>query len=169
LKLTPAMTLRTRVANCKKVPADQGVSYGLRYRTAEPTTLVLVPMGYADGVPRTASGAQVAIRGRRYDVVGRVAMDQFVVDLKSAEAHFEPGEEVILFGPGEDVPDAADWAVACGTINYEIVTRISGRVPRAYTGQSPEPDRAPGDAGPEAEAVPGPAAVPDTAPTVAAP
>jgi alanine racemase len=134
LKLTPAMTLRTKVANCKKVPANQGVSYGLHYRTAGPTTLVLVPMGYADGVPRSASGVQVAIGGRRYDVVGRIAMDQFVVDLKSADERFEPGEEVILFGPGGQVPDAADWAAGSGTINYEIVTRVSGRVPRAYLG-----------------------------------
>ncbi|NKX53662.1 alanine racemase [Arthrobacter sp. E918] len=163
LKLTPAMTLRTKVANCKKVPGGQGVSYGLNYRTEAPTTLVLVPMGYADGVPRNASGAQVAIGGRRYDVVGRVAMDQFVVDLKSAEAGFPPGEEVILFGPGDDVPDAADWAAASGTINYEIVTRVSGRVPRAYVGQTPEP------AGTADPAAAEDTALDETAPTVAAP
>jgi alanine racemase len=147
------------VANCKKVPVDQGVSYGLNYRTQAPTTLVLVPMGYADGVPRIASGAQVAIGGRRHNVVGRIAMDQFVVDLKSADDRFEPGEEVVLFGPGEDVPDATDWAVASGTINYEIVTRISSRVPRAYSGQSPEPVAAPGGSGPAAaQTSPSPAA-----------
>jgi alanine racemase len=167
LKLTPAMTLRTRVANCKKVPVDQGVSYGLNYRTQAPTTLVLVPMGYADGVPRIASGAQVAIGGRRHNVVGRIAMDQFVVDLKSADDRFEPGEEVVLFGPGEDVPDATDWAVASGTINYEIVTRISSRVPRAYTGQSPEPVAAPEGSGPAAEAAPAPAAARTSSPPAA--
>ncbi|MFD1214022.1 alanine racemase [Arthrobacter sp. GCM10027362] len=163
LKLTPAMTLRTKVANCKKVPGNQGVSYGLHYRTEEPTTLVLVPMGYADGVPRNASGAQVAIGGRKHDVVGRIAMDQFVVDLKSAEAAFPPGEEVILFGPGEDVPDAADWAAASGTINYEIVTRVSGRVPRAYLGLSEEP------AAPGSPATATPVPHEDAAPSAAVP
>ncbi|GLB67104.1 alanine racemase [Arthrobacter mangrovi] len=140
LKLRPAMTLRAKVANCKRVPEGQGVSYGLRYRTEGPSTLVLVPMGYGDGIPRNASGAQVAIGGKRYDVVGRVAMDQFVVDLRTAEAPDLVGEEVILFGAGEDVPGAADWAAASGTINYEIVTRISPRVPRVYLGQTPVDD-----------------------------
>jgi alanine racemase len=140
LKLRPAMTLRARVANCKRVPEGQGVSYGLRYRTEGPSTLVLVPMGYGDGIPRNASGAQVAIGGKRYDVVGRVAMDQFVVDLRTAESPDLVGEEVILFGAGEDVPGAADWAAAAGTINYEIVTRISPRVPRVYVGQAPVDD-----------------------------
>lgn len=140
LKLRPAMTLLAKVANCKRVPEGQGVSYGLRYRTEGPSTLVLVPMGYGDGIPRNASGAQVAIGGKRYDVVGRVAMDQFVVDLRTAEAPDLVGEEVILFGAGEDVPGAADWAAASGTINYEIVTRISPRVPRVYLGQTPVDD-----------------------------
>ena len=136
LKLKPAMTLRARVANCKRVPERQGVSYGLLYQTEEPTTLALVPMGYGDGIPRSANGAQVAIGGKRYAVVGRVAMDQLVVDLRVSEAEDLVGEEVILFGPGGDVPGAQDWAAAAGTINYEIVTRVSPRVPRVYIGGS---------------------------------
>ncbi|NMR29745.1 alanine racemase [Crystallibacter degradans] len=144
LKLKPAMTLRARVANCKLVPEHQGVSYGLRYHTEEATTLVLVPMGYGDGIPRSANGAQVAIGGKRYDVVGRVAMDQFVVDLRTSEAEDLVGAEVILFGPGEDAPGAEDWAAAAGTINYEIVTRVSPRVPRVYIGQDLETGAAAG-------------------------
>ncbi|UNK46860.1 alanine racemase [Arthrobacter sulfonylureivorans] len=151
LGLVPAMTLRARVANCKQVPPGQGVSYGLNYLTTEPTTLVLVPLGYADGIPRSASGVQVAIAGKRYDVVGRVAMDQFVVDLRTSNAGDLTGEEVILFGPGPDVPDAHDWAIAADTINYEIVTRVSPRVPRYYTGTAEDQDDG-GEAAPVAEA-----------------
>jgi alanine racemase len=101
-------------------------------------------MGYGDGVPRSANGAQVAIGGKLYDVVGRVAMDQFVVDLCSSESEDLVGEEVILFGPGEDVPGSEDWAAAAGTINYEIVTRVSPRVPRVYVGQDLETGAAAG-------------------------
>lgn len=154
LGLVPAMTLRGRVANCKQVPAGQGVSYGLNYLTTEPTTLVLVPLGYADGIPRSVTGVQVAIGGKRYDLVGRVAMDQFVVDLRTNDAGDLLGEEVILFGPGPDVPDAQDWAVGAGTINYEIVTRVSPRVPRYYTGTADEQaaDEQDGEADPVAVA-----------------
>jgi alanine racemase len=147
------MTLRARVANCKRVPSGQGVSYGLSYLTSGPTTLVLVPLGYADGIPRSAANVQVSIRGRRYDVVGRVAMDQFVVDLRTNDVEDLVGEEVIVFGPGRDVPDAQDWAAGAGTINYEIVTRVSQRVPRYYTGTADE--REGGEAGAPAAEAPG--------------
>ncbi|BCW42669.1 alanine racemase (plasmid) [Arthrobacter sp. StoSoilB3] len=134
--LQPAMTLRARVANCKNVAAGQGVSYGLHYVTDEPTTLVLVPIGYADGVPRSAEGAQVTIGRHRLDVVGRVAMDQIVVESRTNEGSIIPGDEVVIFGAGPDVPGAGDLARASGTINYEIVTRVGSRVPRAYAGLS---------------------------------
>ncbi|MDP5228020.1 MULTISPECIES: alanine racemase [Arthrobacter] len=137
LGLIPAMTLLTRVANCKAVPADQGVSYGLNYRTDDPTTLALIPLGYADGVPRVATGGPVRLGGATYPVVGRIAMDQMVLDLGTRLSEEERaalvGEPAVLFGDGHDGgPLADDWASAAGTINYEIVTRISSRVPRVY-------------------------------------
>jgi len=118
----------------KTVPAGHGVSYGHTYSTATDTTLALVPLGYADGVPRHASGAgPVWLGGKWHTVAGRVAMDQFVVDLAGDLA--EVGDEVVLFGPGDrGEPTAEDWARASGTIAYEIVTRIGPRVPRRYTG-----------------------------------
>lgn len=135
LGLRPAMTLRTLVSQCKNVPDGQGVSYGLRYRTSGPSTLGLIPLGYADGVPRVATGGPVNVAGRTYPVVGRIAMDQMVIDLGDAvPAGAELlGAEAELFGTGADGgPTADDWARAAGTINYEIVTRISSRVPRCF-------------------------------------
>ncbi|MCZ2404093.1 alanine racemase [Paenarthrobacter sp. Z7-10] len=137
LGLRPAMTVKTRVAQCKDVPAGQGVSYGLNYRTPAASTLALIPLGYADGIPRVATGGPVRIAGITYPVVGRIAMDQMVVDLgpgaSVADGASVLGAEAVVFGPGDDGgPTADDWAAAAGTINYEIVTRISGRVPRVY-------------------------------------
>lgn len=130
LGLRPAMTLRAAVAAVRRVPAGQGVSYGYDYRAPADTNLALVPIGYADGVPRQASGAGPAtIGGRRFAVAGRIAMDQFVVDV--GDAPVAVGDEVVLFGdPTLGVPSADEWAAAAGTINYEIVTRIGPRVPR---------------------------------------
>lgn len=128
--LRPAMTLRGAVAAVRRVPEGQGVSYSYTYRAREATSLALVPLGYADGVPRAASGkASVAIGGKRYRIAGRVAMDQFVVDVGNDPV--QVGDEVVLFGDAtRGVPTATDWAEACDTINYEIVTRIGVRVPR---------------------------------------
>jgi alanine racemase len=130
--LVPAMTLRSELANVKRVLAGEGVSYGHAYVLERDSTLGLVPLGYADGVPRSATNlGPVAIRGRRYTISGRVCMDQFVVDLGDDEA--AAGDEVVLFGPGHDAePTALDWARALDTIHYEIVTRIGPRVPRSY-------------------------------------
>lgn len=130
LGLRPAMTLRGAIAAVRRVPAGTGVSYGYAYRTPRETTLALVPLGYADGVPRQASGrGPVSIAGRRFRVAGRIAMDQFVVDV--GDTSVSVGDEVVLFGdPTLGVPSAAEWANAAGTINYEIVTRIGARVPR---------------------------------------
>jgi alanine racemase len=128
LGLKPAMELRTTLANVKTVPAGQGISYGLTHRVEAPTKLGLIPLGYADGIPRIAVGAPVLIRGRRYYSAGRVAMDQFVVDL-GEDSDVEVGDEVVVFG-GESGIEAAEWATAAGTINYEIITRIGARVPR---------------------------------------
>lgn len=133
LSLRPAMTLSSRIANAKRVPADHGVSYGLTYRTRGESTLALVPLGYADGVPRVAVNGPVYIAGERHVSCGRVAMDQFVVDVGDVPAETLIGEPVILFGEGG--PCATEWADAAGTINYEIVTRIGARVPRVYRGE----------------------------------
>ncbi|PZQ73244.1 MAG: alanine racemase, partial [Micrococcus luteus] len=122
LGLRPAMSLVTVLANVKAVPAGQGVSYGFRHVTAEPTTLGLVPVGYADGVPRVVEGTRVHVGGRAVPVVGRIAMDQFVVDL-GPDAADAPGDAVELFGPASGIP-VEEWAAAAGTINYELVTRI---------------------------------------------
>ena len=134
--LRPAMTLRGTVALTKRVPADYGVSYGLTYRTSRETTLALVPLGYADGIPRAASSVgEVWLRGRRRRIAGRVAMDQVVVDC--GDDQVEAGDDVVVFGPGDaGEPTADDWAAACDTIAYEIVTRIGPRVPRRYVGGS---------------------------------
>ncbi len=135
LGLRPAMTLKTTIANCKEVPAGQGVSYGLRYTTQEATTLALVPLGYADGVPRVGTGGPVWVDGNVYPVVGRIAMDQMVIDLKATgiagTGKDLVGREAVLFG-GVGMPSVDAWADACGSINYEIITRISSRVQRKY-------------------------------------
>ena len=130
LGLRPVMTLRGAVAAVRRVPAGTGVSYGYTHRTEAETTLALIPLGYADGVPRSASGrGPVQIGGRRYTVAGRIAMDQFLVDV--GDAPVAVGDEAVLFGdPTLGLPSAADWGEAAGTINYEIVTRIGQRVPR---------------------------------------
>lgn len=132
--LTPAMTLRARVAGVRRVPAGTGVSYGYTYRTEHATTLALVPLGYADGVPRQASNkGTVAINGGTFRVCGRIAMDQFVVDVGDHDV--KVGDDVVLFGnAATGVPAADDWALAADTINYEIVTRIGHRVVRHYRG-----------------------------------
>jgi alanine racemase len=130
--LTPAMTLRAGAASVKRVRAGEGVSYGHEYTTDRETTLVLVPLGYADGVPRHASNVgPVWINGARFTVAGRVCMDQIVVDV--GDLPVAAGDPVVLFGPGRDgQPTAQDWADAVGTIHYEIVTRIGPRVQRVY-------------------------------------
>jgi alanine racemase len=130
--LRPAMTLTARLAQVKRVPPGTGVSYGHRYVTTAETTLGLVPLGYADGVPRGAAGrALVQARGRRWPIAGTVCMDQFVVDF--GDEPVSPGEEVVLFGPGDDgEATAQEWGEALGTISYEIVTGIGARVPRIY-------------------------------------
>ncbi|UXN33345.1 MULTISPECIES: alanine racemase [Micrococcaceae] len=131
LGLRPAMKVVTRVANVKKVHAGQGVSYGLNYKTEGETYLGLIPMGYADGLPRIATGAPVTVKGRSYPVRGRIAMDQCVIDLG---ADIDPddflGAEAIIFGEGGQSVNT--WAHAANTINYEVVTRVSPRVPRYY-------------------------------------
>ncbi|MCF3123021.1 MULTISPECIES: alanine racemase [Streptomyces] len=143
--LRPVMTLSASLAHVKHAPGGHGVSYGHHYITPGETTLGLVPAGYGDGIPRHASGTgPVLVGGKWRTVAGRVAMDQFVVDLGGDEP--EVGSEAVLFGPGDrGEPTAEDWAQAAGTIAYEIVTRIGSRVPRVHVNERPGVDEQPDD------------------------
>ncbi|MEO6943030.1 MAG: alanine racemase [Terrimesophilobacter sp.] len=134
LGLTPAMELSANVVSVKRVPAGSGVSYGHRYRTQHETSLALIPLGYADGIPRQASNlGPVSINERLFKVAGVIAMDQFVVDL--GDAKVSVGDRAIIFGdPTRGAPSADDWAAAAGTINYEIVSRLGSRIERRYVG-----------------------------------
>ncbi len=133
--LAAAMVLRARLAGVKRVPAGQGVSYGHDYVTSRETSLGLVPLGYADGIPRAAGGrGPVLAAGRIRPIAGRVCMDQFVLDLGDDPA--APGDEIVLFGrASRGEPTAEDWGRAAGTIGYEIVTRLGPRIPRVLQGQ----------------------------------
>ncbi|MFC0680770.1 alanine racemase [Lysobacter korlensis] len=132
LGLRPAMELSAEIVAVRRVRAGRGVSYGYTYRTAGDTTLALVGIGYADGVPRQASNSgPVVVNGERFTVSGRIAMDQFIVDV--GDAQVQAGDRAVLFGdPATGAPSADEWARAASTINYEIVTRIGPRVPRRY-------------------------------------
>jgi alanine racemase len=133
--LRPAMSARAKVMLTKRVPAGQGVSYGHTYHTAAETTLAVVPLGYADGIPRAASNVgPIHLAGRVRRVAGRVCMDQVVLDC--GDDPVVPGDVATLFGAGDHgEPTVDDWAIAVDTINYEIVTRFgSDRVPRVYDG-----------------------------------
>lgn len=135
LGLRPVMSLRARLALVKAVPAGEGVSYGHDYVTDRATVLGLVPLGYADGIARSAANrGPVQVGALRTSVVGRVCMDQVVIDL-GPDSTARPGDEVVLFGdPATGVPQAKDWGRATGTIGYEVVTRVGPRVPRSYVG-----------------------------------
>ncbi|HET6733531.1 alanine racemase [Mycobacterium sp.] len=134
--LRPAMTLKCPVALVRSVNAGDGVSYGHTWIADCDTTLALLPIGYADGVFRSLSGRiDVLINGRLRRSVGRICMDQFVVDLGPGRPDVAEGDEAVLFGPGTHGESTAqDWAELLGTINYEVVTSPRGRVTRTYRG-----------------------------------
>jgi alanine racemase len=132
LSLKPAMTLRAKLHLVKDVPAGSPVGYGATEITESDTKLGLVAMGYADGIPRIAKNVGVTFNGKRAPIIGRVSMDQFVVDLGAASTA-KSGDWVSIFGAGTgEEYTADDWGSASGSINYEIVTRIGPRVPRIY-------------------------------------
>jgi alanine racemase len=135
LGLEPAMTVTAPLALTKQLHAGASVSYGHTWTAPADTHVGLVPLGYGDGVPRHAgNAAEVWVDGGRRPIRGRICMDQFVVDLGD-DAAVAAGDEVVLFGPGTSgEPTAADWARACGTIHYEIVTRMGGRLHRRFAG-----------------------------------
>ena len=119
------------------------MSYRHRYTTDRDTRLALVPLGYADGVPRSGGCTlPVLLGGRRRTIAGTVCMDQFLLDVGDDEV--SAGDEVLLFGPGDaGEPTAAEWADLLDTIDYEVVTRIGTRVPRSYVGGPDAPSVAP--------------------------
>ena len=130
--LRPAMTARARLSMVKAVAAGAAVSYGRTWTAERGTTLGLVPVGYGDGLLRAGSNrAEVLVAGTRRPVRGRICMDQLVVDLGGEDPG--AGAEVTVFGTGElGEPTAQDWAEACGTISYEVVSRIGGRFTRRH-------------------------------------
>ncbi|OBB24145.1 alanine racemase [Mycolicibacterium peregrinum] len=132
--LIPAMTLKCPVALVRSVHAGDGVSYGHRWIADRDTMLALLPVGYADGIFRSLSGRiEVLIKGRRRPAVGRICMDQFVVDLGPDATDVAEGDDAILFGPGtQGEQTAQDWAELLGTINYEVATSPRGRITRTY-------------------------------------
>lgn len=129
--LKPVMCAEAKVVQTKRVQAGEGVSYGYLYTTTKETTLALVPVGYAEGLPRNATGkAEVCINNKFYKILSRIAMDQFVVDV--GDDSVSPGDRVVIFG--DCGPSADDLANAADTINYEIVTRIGSRFQREFIG-----------------------------------
>ncbi len=136
--LRPAMTVQAAVTLVKRVPAGEGVSYGHEYTTQTPTTLALIPVGYADGIPRNATNVgPLWLAGARRTIAGRVCMDQFVVDM--GDDPVQAGEMAVLWGPGTNgEPTAQDWATALDTIHYELVSRVGGRMTRRYLSSAPD-------------------------------
>ena len=166
LDLHPVMRLEAPLTQVKRVPAGRAVSYGGTWRAPTDRWLALVPLGYADGIPRAAAdGGPVAVAGLRTTIVGRVCMDQVVIDLGPAvDADGRPlaapaaaGDVAVLWGDpradGADpaTPTADEWAGACATINYEIVTRLGPRVPRVPVGARPARARRPARTAPRGE------------------
>lgn len=132
LDLRPALSIKTRISRVFRACEAEGVSYGLTYRCERDAWIAVLPIGYADGLPRSLSNRwEVLIAGRPYPQVGTVCMDLCMVDL--GEDHYEPGEEVtVIAGYGEGVWGVERAAEILGTINYEIVCGIGKRVPRVY-------------------------------------
>lgn len=131
--LRPALSLTARVSYVKRVPAGQGISYGSRYRCPAETTIVTVPIGYADGIARRSgiAGVEVLIRGRRHPIVGVVTMDQLMIDVGDAEVAV--GDEVVFIGrQGGEIITANEVGERLGTIGYEVVCALSRRVPRVH-------------------------------------
>ncbi len=131
--LRPALSLKARVSTVRRIEAGEGASYGLRYHSPRPTTVAVLPIGYADGVPRRlfACAGEVLLGGRRRRLAGVVTMDQLLLDC--GDDPVAPGDEAVLLGrQGSEVVTAEEWAERLGTIGYEIVCGISKRIERHY-------------------------------------
>jgi alanine racemase len=133
VSLKPAMALKARIIHLKKVPAGFKVSYGSTHETRKPTTIATVAVGYADGLSRLLSSrGQMLVHGQRVPIIGRVCMDLTMLDVGSVE-NVQIGDEAVIFGrQGNETLTVDEMAALLNTINYEIVTTITARVPRVY-------------------------------------
>lgn len=132
IKLKPAMTLKAKISHLKIVPKGTGISYGQIFTTEEESKIGTIPIGYADGFTRLLTGkAEVCINHKRVPIVGKICMDQCMLDLTSVE-DVKLGDEVVIFGCEKDDPHVDELASKIGTINYEIVCMVARRVPRVY-------------------------------------
>jgi alanine racemase len=140
MRYHPVLSLRARLVRVTEVEAGAALSYGRTYVTARRTRLGLVPVGYADGYDRRLSGrGEVLVRGRHAPLLGRVCMDQFIVDVTDIP-HARAGDEVTLIGTDAagGTITAHEIADAAGTIVHEIVSRLGPRLPRRYINEAPE-------------------------------
>jgi alanine racemase len=141
--LRPALTLTTRVVAVREICAGEGVGYGHDWVAERPTRLALVPLGYADGLPRGAAGSRMLLHGRSVPVVGRISMDQAILD--AGDAPVAVGDPVVVFGPGrpahapmaDPAPTVEDWARWAGTIPHDVLTGIGARVERRHVRWDP--------------------------------
>ena len=133
VNLKPAMALKARIVHLKKVPAGFKVSYGITHETQKPTTIATVPVGYADGLSRALSSrGQMLVHGQRVPIIGRICMDLTMLDVGSIK-NVQMGDEVVIFGQqGNEIITVDEMAALLKTINYEIVSTITARVPRVY-------------------------------------
>ena len=132
IKLKPAMTLKARISHLKVVPQGTGISYGQIFVTDKESKIATIPIGYADGFTRMLTGkAEVYINGKRAKIVGKICMDQCMIDVTHIE-DVKLGDEVVIFGSNPEHPHADEVAAKIGTINYEIVCMVGRRVPRVY-------------------------------------
>ncbi|MBU5255019.1 alanine racemase [Tissierella praeacuta] len=132
MKLKPAMALKAKISHLKVVPKGTGISYGQIFVTEKESKIATIPIGYADGFTRMLTGkAEVAVRGKRAKIVGKICMDQCMIDVTNID-DVKLGDEVVIFGYGLDCPSADELASKLGTINYEIVCMVGRRVPRVY-------------------------------------
>lgn len=133
LELKPAMTLKGKISNIKTVPEKTGLSYGHLYLTTRESVIATIPIGYADGYSRMLTGKGfVYIKGKRVPIVGRICMDQLMIDVTDVE-NPKIGDEVVLFGTGnEGYPKVEEIADLLGTINYELICMMGRRIPRVY-------------------------------------
>ncbi|MGJ0845072.1 alanine racemase [Tissierella praeacuta] len=132
MKLKPAMALKAKISHLKVVPKGTGISYGQIFVTEKESKIATIPIGYADGFTRMLTGkAEVTVRGKRAKIVGKICMDQCMIDVTNID-DVKLGDEVVIFGYGLDCPSADELASKLGTINYEIVCMVGRRVPRVY-------------------------------------
>ncbi len=133
ISVKPALTLKAKIAHVKELHKDMYISYGKTFKTNKKTIVATLPIGYGDGYPRALSeNAKVIVNGKFASILGRICMDQCMIDVTDIE-NVKTGDEVIILGEEGDLKfNADDMAEALGTINYEILCRIKSRIPRVY-------------------------------------